>query len=201
MKKNYTDMICRKFLNSLFLVLFTLVITSCNKIENIQLKRAVKYNLGKRIDFSWQMNQLLPDTVIYNCKITDKPIVIVSQVNRFLCPECLSNYLKVAEKYVSNFNSDSVCFVAIVTSKDIRRIQSIIEVNPQKVQVIHDINEEFKKHQKIKQPKGMWNVFLLDKDRNILLMGDPLTQSKVKPLYTTYIKERIDGFEKTDNDN
>lgn len=194
-------MIWRKFLNSLFLGLFTLVITSCNKFEIIQLKLAVKCNIGKKIDFSWQMNQLLPDTVIYNCSITNKPIVIVSQVNRLLCPECLNNYLKAAEKYVSSFNSDNISFVAIVASKDIRRIQSNIEVDPQKVQVIHDINEDFKKYQKIKQPNGMWNVFLLDEDRKVLLMGDPLTQSKVKPLYTSFIQERIDGFERTQNDN
>ena len=67
----------------------------------------------------------------------------------------------------------------------------MFDISPQKVQVIHDVNDIFLKGQSIKEIKGMWNVFLLDRNHKITLMGDPLTQKKVKPLYNKQILEII----------
>lgn len=185
-------MIWERLFRKVCFVSFLFLLISCNNIDIIKLKRAVIHNYGRIIDFSWQKDQLLPDTILHDCTIMKRPLTIVSKVSNSLCPECLGNYLRAAEFYISSFHTDSILFVVIVSSDKIKEIQALMfDISPQKVQVIHDVNDIFLKGQSIKEIKGMWNVFLLDRNHKITLMGDPLTQKKVKPLYNKQILEII----------
>ena len=109
-----------------------LLMISCNKIDVLKIKMAVKHNIGREIDFSWQKDQLLPDTVLHDCIINKKPLIILSEVSKSLCPECLVNYLKAADLYISSFHTDSICFVAIVSSDMIKEIQTLMsDISPE----------------------------------------------------------------------
>lgn len=191
--KNCMLMTWEKLYRNILAVSVFLLIISCNNFNNIKIKSAVRHNIGKTIDFSWQKNQLLTDTIINNCLISDKPLTIVSKISKKLCPECLGNYLRGADFYVSSFNTDSIQFIGVVSSNDIKAIQAVIsDVNPKMVNVIYDVNDAFLEGQSIKQIKGRWNVFLLDRNHKVILMGDPLTDKNVNALYNKQIKSIIE---------
>lgn len=191
-----------KLYRNILAVLTFLLIISCNNFSNIKIKSAVRNNIGKTIDFSWQKNQILTDSIIYDCSVSDKPLTIVSKISKKLCPECLGNYLRGADFYVSGFHTDSIQFIGVVSSDDIKAIQAVIsDVNPKMVKLIYDVNDTFLEGQSIKQIKGRWNVFLLDRNHKVILMGDPLTDKNVNALYKKQIKSIIEkeGWARTDS--
>ena len=60
------------------------------------------------------------------------------------------------------------------------------------VKLIYDVNDDFLEGQSIRQIKGRWDVFLLDRNHKVLLMGDPLTDTNVIALYKKQIKSIIE---------
>ena len=188
--------------NLLFLVtvfFFAGCLAGCNRIEIIKIKVAVKHNVGKTIDLSMNMTDLLTDSVIEAREALRTPITIVSQVSRDICPECLGKYLHVAEKYVSQFNSDSISFVAIINDESTKPSKKHLEdLDPHKIRVLFDEEDRYLKEEHLMSIKKMWNVFLLDDQQKILLMGDPITQTNTKPFYTQYINDWLKGAYSSD---
>jgi peroxiredoxin len=183
----------KKYYRNLLAVPVFLMINSCINNSDLKIKNAVRHNIGKTIDFSWQKNQILTDTIINDCSISDKPLTIISKVSKTLCPECLGNYLQGADVFVSGFRTDSIQFIGVVSSNDIKAIQAAISnVNPKMVKLIYDVNDDFLEGQSIRQIKGRWDVFLLDRNHKVLLMGDPLTDTNVNALYKKQIKSIIE---------
>ena len=177
-------MICRRIFHSLLILSLVSMYAGCERIETLKNKQAVKHNYNKVVDFSWNRLQFLPDTVIENGEIVHKPIEIVSQIDRTLCADCLSKYLHFAEKYVTSYNSDSICFIAIITAERQKEIGSMIsDIDTSKVKVLFDIDGRYMKGSNVREIEGVWNVFLLNREQRIVLMGDPLTQNKMEPLY------------------
>lgn len=178
-------MICRIYCHKIILLFCLFAITGCTKIDVIKLEYAVKHNYGREFDFSWEKNQILPDSILYDCDIIKRQLTIVSKVSKTLCPECLVNYLVAADYYISTFPSNNIGFVAIVTKDNkIDELQSLLPDSIlHNVQVVQDVEDNYLKKQTIKSVEGLWNVFLLDHNHKIVLMGDPLTHESVKTLY------------------
>ena len=187
-------MTCRRIFHSLLILFLVSISAGCNQIETQKRKQAVKHNYNKVVDFSWNRLQFLPDTVIANGVITHKPIEIVSQIDRTLCVECLRKYLFFAEKYVASYKSDSICFIAIITADEQKEIGSLIsDIDTSKVKVLYDVDGRYLKGSNIREIEGVWNVFLLNSEQRIVLMGDPLTQEKMQPLYKKEITRLLKG--------
>ena len=85
-------------------------------------------------------------------------------------------------------------FLAIVSSDRTNELLPLMDdVDTNKVKVFYDPNDNFmKENQSIKEIKKMWNVFLIDEKRQIVLQGDPLTQTGAKTLYLDYLHKVIE---------
>lgn len=180
---------CKKILKHISLCFFALLICSCNYIEKKKLQLTIKHEYGRTLDFSWSGNRVLADTVISGFEI-QKPITIVSYIDSKLCPECFSKYLKGAEKYVNRFHSDKVQYVCITYPRNIEDIQfavTLSEVNPDKVMVVYDTDNEYLTINKIDKLAMGYNVFLVDSNHKIVLIGDPI---RSESMYD-YCKETI----------
>lgn len=177
-------MTCRRIFHSLLILFAFSMLTGCDQIESLKRKQAIKHNYNKVVDFDWNRLLILPDTVIENGELNHLPVEIVSQIDRTLCAECLSKYLHFAEKYVTSYKSDSICFIAIITAERQKEIGSMIsDIDTSKVKVLFDVDGRYLKGCNIREIEGVWNVFLLNGEQRIVLMGDPLTQEKMQPLY------------------
>lgn len=185
-------MTCRRIFHSLLILFLISFFSSCNQIETQKRKQAVKHNFNKVVTFDWNRLQFLPDTVIENGELNHMPVEIVSQINRTLCAECLSKYLHFAEKYVSSYKSDSLRFIAIISSEEQKEIRTMIsDIDTSKVIVLYDVDNKFLKGCNIREIGGIWNVFLLNREKRIVLMGDPLTQNNMEPLYKKEIPQLL----------
>lgn len=123
----------------------------------------------------------------------ETPLLIVSKLDEELCPDCLVRFLEYANEYISGFSSDSLGYVVITKSKRISEIQSCLkDKNIGNVQLIIDVNDSFSKGNSFLSVKGWRNAFLVDERRSILMMGDPLTNNRIRQLYDKTIKQMND---------
>ena len=193
--KNCLYMILTKYYSILILLIFTLafLFVGCNGNHNLQKRVALKWNYGRIIDFSWERKQIDCDTIIDDCELLRTPLLIVSKLDEELCPDCLVRFLEYANEYISGFSSDSLGYVVITKSKRISEIQSCLkDKNIGNVQLIIDVNDSFSKENSFLSVKGWRNAFLVDERRSILMMGDPLTNNRIRQLYDKTIKQIIE---------
>jgi len=187
---------CSKGLSVFVVLLLSLSVISCdsNWIRNYKIKRAVIHNHGLKLNLPTHMDLIMHDTIVQDYMIMTKPLTIVSLVNKKECPSCTYKYLRFADKYVSGFNSDSLMFIAIVSSNRIDELLPLMDdLDTNKVKVFYDPNEDFmKENPSIKEIERMWNVFLINGNRQIELQGDPLTQKGAKTLYFDYLHKVIE---------
>ena len=170
-----------------------LLLSSCSYYENLKLRRMVKNNYGKVLDFSWPGYQILEDTILTDFKI-DKPITIVSHIYGALCEECFANYLRTAEKYVYSFHSDSVQYVCITYPRPIENVQYAVKlagVDPSKVMVVYDSEDLYLENNSITQLESGLNAFLIDKQHKVLLLGDPLRLESMYRISKTTIDRML----------
>ncbi|MBO4560653.1 MAG: hypothetical protein J5705_01635 [Bacteroidaceae bacterium] len=185
-------MINRAFFISLLLCV---VFSSCDISQSKQVKRAVKHNIGRVIDISCLNKQIISDTISVIEEWETPPLMIISEISKTMCTECLVHYLQAAEYYIKTFNSDSICFVAVFSSETQLAIRdSIREISPNVVKVFYDEKAEYLNNYGIKKVFGRWNVFLVNKNKKIMLMGDPLGSLKLKDLYDKTIAEQLDNM-------
>lgn len=180
-----------KFLFKLFL-LISFLFVSCSHFERFSVQQSVKRNIGKTIDLSYTDYQLLSDTVVPFAGIQANSAIIVTQVHPNLCVECLSKYVHVAEKYVSNFHSDSLVFVVILGSDKQREVKSMIsDIDTKKLIILYAENNDFLKQNQFVENRRIRNSFLLDRNAKIVLVGDPLTNQKLQYCYNKQIQELL----------
>lgn len=186
--------IWKRYCNSCLLLVLLFLTAGCNKIDILKIKVAVKHNVGKTIDFSMKMTDLQTNSLIDAVDALTTPITIVSQVASDICVDCLARYLHVAEDYVSQYNSDSISFIAIICKEKQKKVSEYItDLNPKKIRVLYDNDNQYLKEAHLMSIKNMWNAYLLDNQHRILLVGDPITQNNTKPFYTQYIKDWLEG--------
>ena len=187
----------RKPFQILFICGFFLLLNSCEFIKREKLLLTVKQEYGKVLDFSWSGSQILVDTVITHFEI-QKPITIVSYIDKQLCPECFAKYLKGAEKYINLFHSDDVQFVCIVYPRPVEDLQyalTLSDTDPQKVMIIYDSNNQYLTVNSIVKLSDGFNVFLIDKDHKIALLGDPIRSEAMYDLCKKTVISMLDELQ------
>lgn len=156
----------------------------------------IKHEYGKVLDFSWPGSQIMPDTILQGFEL-NKPIIIVSYIDDKLCPECFANYLRAAEKYVNQFNSDNVQFVCIAYPRPIDRLQyaiTLAEIDSSKIMVVYDLENHYQTYNSITKIPNGYNVFLIDHTHKIVLLGDPIRSQSMYDLCKTQIRTMLDGL-------
>ena len=168
---------------------------SCNYYESWKLRRAIKHEYGRVLDFSWPGFQVLQDTVLSDFEIK-KPITVVSHIYKELCPECFANYLKVAEKFVNQFHTDSVQYVCISYPRPVRELQcalSLAKIDSTKVMIVYDSNNRYLSANSITKLGSGYNAFLIDEDHKVVLLGDPIRTESMLALCTKTIRSMLNS--------
>lgn len=182
-------------INLEFVVICALLIasSSCSHYKNHQVRMMVKHEYGKVLDFSWPGSKIMPDTILQGFEL-NKPITIVSYIDDKLCPECFANYLRAAEKYVKQFNSDNVQYVCIAYPRPVDKLQyaiTLAEIDPSKIMVVYDTEDRYQTYNSIAKIPSGYNVFLIDKKHRIVLMGDPIRSQSMYDLCESQIRTML----------
>lgn len=191
------QMFFRKTFQILFISGFFFLLNGCEFIKREKLLLMVKQEYGKVLDFSWTGSQILVDSVITHFEIK-KPVTIVSYIEEQLCPECFAKYLKGAEKYINLFHSDDVQFVCVVYPRPVEDLQyalTLSETNPNKVMIVYDTNNQYLAANAIEKLSSGLNVFLIDKDQKIVLLGDPIRSESMYDLCKKTVISMLDELQ------
>lgn len=185
--------------NILYQAIYTILLFSflsvygCTNYENHKNQMMVKRLYGKELDFSWPGFQVLSDTVLQSYEI-NKQITVVTHIYDGLCEDCFSRYLKIADKYVSKFHSDSVQFICIMAPRSVESIQYSLQlsgIGNSNVKVIYDKNNQYLTKNKIDKLDSGDNAFLIDENHKIILVGDPIRSKPLNELYKNTITNML----------
>lgn len=173
----------------LFFILIT-SISSCN-IDNKTNKSILSEWIGK--------NFIFPPNVQFVNNISqkeetlnlNKKFKLVTYIDSIGCIACkLKMHLwKDLIKEFENVSQNNISFVFIINSKDNKEINYILEESEFEYPVCFDKNDLFNKTNNF--PKNIeLQTFLLDKDNNVILVGNPLFSISIKNLYLRQISEK-----------
>lgn len=170
---------------------FLLVFFGCGSKFTVQ--KVLRKSYGKQINFNWPMQYVFEDTTI---DVIGKPelssIKVVVYINRELCAPCFSNYLSATLEFIGKFSSDSVQYVCVMYPRPIEQIQEAMDsLELSQTHIFYDTNNEFLKKNSLEKYTDMFRAFLLDKDNQVVLVGDPLRSTDLQKLYTENIRELI----------
>lgn len=190
-RKNKKSSCC--YLLQVSIVFLSVILNSCNYFKDIKTSWIIRHEYGKEINFSWPGYEVLTDTV-YDYYEIKAPLTIVTYINEELCEECLSSYLKTAEKFINLFHSDSIEFVCIAYPRAIEKLKyalSLAGTDSLKVRMIYDSDNLYLSSNSITQLSSGYNAFLIDENHKVILMGDPIRSESVYELYKTTIQKKM----------
>ena len=170
------------------LLLIVLVVCTLNSCRT-NLTKTVHNLYGKRINFSWHNVKITGDE-LQEDYYSISPIKIALYVDTAMCTPCIRNYLKNASNYIQSLQNDDIELLCILQKRSTNEVQSLLkEVDLSGISVINDINNKYLETNSLEKNAPVVNSFLLDKNNQVLLVGDPLRNMKVRDLYDERIKE------------
>lgn len=178
---------------SLFTILFVIVLSlfySCE--QRLSWQQSINKNYGQIIDFDWNKQFILQDTVLKNDECLRVPIKIVSAIDDGVCDSCLVNYLTGASMFMEEIQSDSVILLAIVKHRSEEQMRGVMKkIESKRCVIVQDIDDKYCGNNDLKKRNVSFRVFLLDTYNRIILCGDPLLSYKLEKLYANTINDLI----------
>lgn len=159
------------------IIVFLLIFTSCSyfNMDKVQTKKIVKTYLNKR----FESDLIIP---------TSDKFTIVIYVDSCGCTECYLHPIKwklLERGYGNNYN-----LLIISNIYESKMVKALVSRDKVKCKLITDKNNSFKLKNKIPENR-MFHVFLLDNNKYIRIVGDPMLSTKLMDLYESYFNKRI----------
>lgn len=169
-----------------FILVISLLIFSCNNEDNTekeQIAKTLESLYEKKIVFneSLKAKSLGKDTIAYNLNNKEAKIVIYTDSTG--CTPCRMK-LDKWQLFISEINeiSSSINFVFIYFPKNIVALDREFMFSEFSEIVYYDIKGKFAKENNL--PKDyQFHTFLLGNDNEIILVGNPIHNPKIKELY------------------
>lgn len=179
----------------LVLTLLCLSMTFLGCESNLTVKKVLRRNYGKQIDFNWPMQYVYEDTILDSMDVFEfTSVKVVVYVSRQLCVPCFGKYLSATKEYTNKLKSDSVQYICVMYPRPIEEIYDAMDsLELTQTFLIYDKEDQYLKKNSLEKYTDMFRTFLLDKNNRVVLVGDPLRSTKLQKLYTEKIQELIDN--------
>lgn len=174
----------------LFLALSFPLFFSCNHYRKDE--REIKRLNGRNINIEWKNTILFKDSIMIR-EISDfPPIKIVTYVDKKMCASCMISCLNNWWSSLEELNRDSSCLICIMDSISFIGIQA--GIGREKYDQLY-INTDcsFIRNNELESVKQRNRTFLLDKNNNIVLVGEPFFHLSLQKLYIKTIIQLIDN--------
>lgn len=174
------------------MIIFLLLIgCKCGNDEKYQIMHLI----GKEIvlDESYQSISISKKDSTHQSAFSElkKPIKIVTYMDSSSCTGCAMQILIQWNRLLREIQSDSVGFVTVVYPSDTNRLKMALRNlnlwNP----LLYDTNNKFLINNKLLNVFARNRTFLLDKNNNIIVVGEPLRKSKLWNLYKSNIQTLV----------
>jgi len=171
-------------------VVFSFFVFSCNHNND-------KYSLfGQELLFPHDMyfTTDVKDTIDLNLFNNMKIVTYIDSAQCFGC-KMKQQTLGVFLSDLASSTNGAVPYVLIVHPNSLKEIRLIVERDRISSPICIDLNDDFNKTNKITTYDINSRSFLLDENNRVLLIGDPISNPKIKDLYIRTICERL-GIER-----
>lgn len=174
----------------LFIILLLIsTVVSCDSATQSN-RDAVSETVGRQI--------FIPDNLIVrvkndtiDCDFSDASFKLLVYVDSSDCTSCkmkLGKWIDIVNEF-KNITGGDLNFLMIVNSNNDKEISYYLERDNFLLPVALDKNGRFRKLNKIRD-KNDYHTFLLDESDNVLALGSPATNPKIRKLYRSIISER-----------
>lgn len=164
------------------IVFMSIIFWSCENKEKKYVETVIREWTNKKIEFPLgvQAKILGRDT---NCNhLLHKPIKILIYVDSLGCTACKLNFYAWQQKINSLVAIKNLAFLFYVNTGNYKILTNTIKGEGFNYPVFYDINNSLAKYNHF--PKDhRFNTFLLNKNNQVVLIGDPLGKDKMWQLY------------------
>lgn len=172
---------------SLLFILF-----SCNFSQNKQnVEDLINEWNGKEIIFSSDYKKFISSTEQLGVDTLSSKYKILIYIDSIGCSSCklqLTEWKSFIER-IDSLTNKSVQFLFLLHPKDVREIKVIAKIKKFNYPLYFDKNDEINKLNKF--PSNIsFQTFLLDRNNKVLLLGNPISNPKIKELYINKILDK-----------
>ena len=132
------------------------------------------------------------DSMTYNKENKLKYIIYSDSL---ACSSCMINSLiswNPFIEYSKNYNGKLVFyFVFSPAKKDVRSLNMLIRNSEFKYQIIVDGKNNFAKSNSHLPKDNLLHTFLLDENNNVVLVGNPVRNKKIKEMFYKIVEEKL----------
>jgi len=171
-----------------YLLLLIILLSSCKENEKGRITQLVTEWQGKEIILPKNpvFTQYVTDTIDYRIPQSDyKVLVYVDSIGCTSCKLQLDGW----KEFIASVNSvsvDSIPFLFFFHSKDYREIRYLLKTSSFDLPISIDKEDELNKLNQFPSDI-MFQTFLLDKNNNVVVLGNPIHNLAVKELYLKQI--------------
>lgn len=177
---------------TILLVVFIFSFTGCKKQrQKAEIKSIVEEWVGKEIKFpdSFQCSLLGKNASYMLCAdLLQTEFKILLYVDSTGCTNCKLQLLEwndlINELY--RIQGNNLSFLFFFHPKDITELQLILQMNGFRYPVFIDARDEINRINKFSNQPA-YHCFLLDKDNKVLMIGNPVQNTKILELYKKQI--------------
>ncbi|GHU83897.1 hypothetical protein FACS189415_7270 [Bacteroidia bacterium] len=182
------------------LILLSLFLVSCHsadKKKKEEITRLVTEWQGKEIVFPKDIifTRFATDTVDY--QVSESEYKVLIYVDSVGCTSCKLQLLKWKEliAYTDSLTNGSVPFLFFFHPKDIRELRYLFKIDEFDLPICIDTEDELIRLNRF--PVNMtFQTFLLNRDNEVVVIGNPIHNLSVKDLYLKQIGITNDQFAK-----
>lgn len=172
-----------KFRFLIFIVLI-IIIYSCNN-RNKKIKGELTQIIGKKIELIDTLSNYSIDKGLYKEVILPQ-MKIISYIDGS-CGSCLYSLANWKELISSN-EFKNISFRLYVKTYNLKQLTLILKEIDFQYPIVVDYQNQFYQKNHI-QDEINYETFLVDKDNNILLVGNPLFSNEIKKLYLEVVSQ------------
>lgn len=173
------------FIKYTLAVLLSLQLCGCNNEQKMYI--ITKSLIGRKLNTDWQ-KQYIPNR---NYEVIDKSdLSIVVYASDQLCDSCFISYIAACKEYMNSYNMYDLNYL-IISSRPLNELEKamLLSKDSETVTIIHDCDKMFLEKNHIEKYTDPYRAFLVNQNKKILLIGDPVRNNNVANLYDKHIRE------------
>ncbi len=181
------------------IVLFPLLLALCAGCGNAKEKRLARKEItamiGRQVVFpEGLVPKLLGDDIGDPGWAADRSMKVVIYTMPLMCSSCnlgiLLDWRQAIGDLTTEFGEENLRFVFVFAYKDERELTGAVKEYMFDFPVYYDPQEAFREQNPFISGNPLCHTFLVDENNRIVLVGDPVRNPNMLPLY----KEQVGGF-------
>ena len=156
--------------------------------HNSDISRYVKRQVGKTIVINEK--QIAPEDLTKIDSLTDNSeFLMVTTVRENACASCYYSLLLELDSFIDSCRLDMMNCVVFVHENYDEYVQLSEKFELSHIFIINDPEDSYTNDNKLSRYTVDFRTFLVDKNKKIRLVGNPLVNMRVRSLYEKEIKE------------